>query len=347
MRRSYGLFIGAIALAACGLDVVGVGPAAEPIAGVDSGKSSSSGSASSSSSGSTPSDAGIDVFVPPFDAGAAEIVLDGIEGLTSIAIAGNRLVVGRADLEALTLDLGPGGKTSTLPKVLKARALLADKDEVYFVAQLDADSGNVGHVKADGSTGIVHANEPPGRDVFFEGALQFGSYSTRVVSYTANDMGNIQNRSDNNGAPMGVVATADDVYWADDATGTVWRDSRKDANPQIKVVDGLIHPSALAVIGTAIYVATATDIQRVTPSTEVLAGGLSKPMALKPDVAMLYWIDASAGFLKRKATDSAAPVETIGTLATFAEWRPKLIDFKDADVYWGSPNEGRVYRRKK
>lgn len=351
MRRGSWLVVIAISLAACGIEVVGVTPNEEVTPGVDAGKSSSSGSSGSttSSSGSiTEGGATIDVFVPTVDAGAAEVVMDQVQNLTSITIAGNRLVVGRSDAEALTLDLGPPGKSGTIPKIKNARALMASGNDVFFVGQLDDNSGNIGHWNADGSDdGDTHSNEPPGRDLFLEGILAFGSYKDHVVSYVAKDFTSVQDRSDKNGTPLGVVATATDVYWVDDTRSAVMKDSRTADPPQppSTVKSGLDHPTSLAVVGLNIYVATATEIMRVAPSVETVAGGLSKPMALTPDKDTLYWIDASAGFLKRQPVGKS--VETIGTLATFAEFRPRLIDFKDENVYWGSPNEGRVYRRKK
>ncbi len=132
------------------------------------------------------------------------------------------------------------------------------------------------------------------------------------------------------GAPQGIAADANYVFWSDTATSQVNRLPRSGGSLSSLTVT---QPAGIAIFGTSVYWAD-DGASRVQSSPEsswipgLVAGGQSTPWAFSVSPSFIYWVDfADPGAVWQ--SDGTTPNQVVG-----AQVNPIRIASSATTIYW-------------
>lgn len=313
-RRSLLLVLGAIAIAACGLDVIGTAPAT--IAPLPDARVTPDVDTGSSPPG--PDAAGCaDTDADPANCGAcghaclgatcsqgmcAPTTLGSFKGPAGVAIAGTTAYVAEnagGVIYRVATDT-PGAPAKVFDTQQAPRGLAIANGALYWPEQTKLRS-----VQIDGSAdkdGPGVGNSVP---IVVDGAdVYFSNGDATKISRVNLDLSSNSDISNESGVTYGIAVDATNIYWTVDGNSgaALIRMRARNGGPSPHTItDSETHPESIVVDGTTLYWTTADAIRTAQVpdgGASNLVGGELQPRSLASDGDWLYWLEVDTGSLK-------------------------------------------------
>ncbi|MBX3226551.1 MAG: hypothetical protein KIT84_32180 [Labilithrix sp.] len=366
MRRAAGglALLSFVALFACGLDVVGTGPA------LDGGPTPTP----------TPEDAGATLPEPgvPDAAGGGDATID-----PPVSECGD-VLTSENDCGACGHSCGGRGCTGGLcnrepvAALTEPRAIAVGSD--VFIANpgvvqrfslagvrgsdMPSSSSNGSALTLTASRLVVGTNDTLAyyslgggsgdsatteriRDVVASSTQLFYSRDPGEVRRNNHNLTSASTISTANSDPFGLALDDNNLYWVDRTARTIVKAPLGGGGGPAAIVNGQDGLHSIATDATSLYWTTATEIRRSDKNgggATTLVTERRRPRSLVHDQGFLYWIDGDSGRLERAPTTGGTPLVLAQDAALPANVSARLVAVTATHVYWASPSDGRVSR---